>query len=149
MEIKFKEMQGLLIGLNALLRVKGKVKLNYWAGKWYDRLSKELDGLNKSRIKLAESLCNKDKEGKPILITIKDDQGKAVEKNGEIQKKYDMTPENEEKLNKEYDELLEDKIEIDLKPLPFDESLDGLLEGGYQSMLKDIIDPEFIKQLES
>lgn len=148
MKIKFKDINKLLVGLNELLSVKGKVKLNHWAGRWYERLQKESESLNKSRINLAESLCNK-KDGKPIMIPLKDDKGEPILQNGQPMSKYDLTPENEEKLNKEYNELLEDEFEVDLKPLPFDDSLDGLLKGAYQTMLNDIIDPEFIKSLET
>lgn len=148
MKIKFKDINKLLVGLNELLSVKGKVKLNHWAGRWFERLQKESESLNKSRINLAESLCNK-KDDKPIMIPLKDDKGEPILQNGQPQSRYDFTTENEAKLNKEYNELLEDEIEIDLKPLPFDESLDGLLKGAYQTMLNDIIDPEFIKGLET
>jgi hypothetical protein len=146
MLIKFKEMQGILIGLDALLSLKCKTKLNHWAGRWQDNLIKEVESIEKSRVKLLENLCNKDKDGKPIMIPLKDDKDKPIIKDGKPQTKYDLTLENEEKFNQDYKDLLEESMEIDLKPLPFDEEV--LIEGAYQKLLNPIIDPEFIKQME-
>jgi hypothetical protein len=146
MLIKFKEMQGILIGLDALLSLKCKTKLNHWAGRWQDNLIKEVESIEKSRVKLLENLCNKDKDVKPIMIPLKDDKDKPIIKDGKPQTKYDLTLENEEKFNQDYKDLLEESMEIDLKPLPFDEEV--LIEGAYQKLLNPIIDPEFIKQME-
>ena len=134
MDIKFKALKGIQVSLFELTKNRLGMKLNHWVDRWIERIEKEIQFVEKSRIKLCEKYAKKDKEGKPLMKKEKDQQI------------YDI--EDVKGFEKEFGELLEQSIDIDLKPLILDDK-DIKLEYGYQKLLEPIMDQEFLKSLDT
>ena len=120
------------ISLVELAKNKLSIKLNYLIDKWLERIALELKTVDKSRTKLADKYCQKD------------DKGQLIIKNNLYQ-----YGDNLDKANKEYEELMNEEIEFDLKPLVLDVLDESIkIETGYQKALYPILDPECLKTLE-
>jgi hypothetical protein len=139
MEFKAGELKDKVIGLKEILEKELPVKVAYWLARVADKIDSEMKAFEKARINLATKLAKKDEAGKPILIStyekivrmlkeqFKDDevsfqrelkkldeQEKANGEREKTSKEYDV---NDEDFQKEFNQLLEEKIEIDIKPI--------------------------------
>ena len=133
MEIKFKDMRGVQIALVELGKNRLGMKVNHWVDRWFERIGKEIEIVEKSRLKLCEKYCKKDKDGKCVMKQEGD------------QSHYEI--DDLKSFEKEYNELLEQSIDVDLRPLILDDK-DIKMEPFLQKLLYPICDPEFIKSLE-
>lgn len=132
MKLKIGQLQMIQISLVELAKNKLSIKLNYLIDKWLERIALELKTVDKSRTKLADKYCQKD------------DKGQLIIKNNLYQ-----YGDNLDKANKEYEELMNEEIEFDLKPLVLDVLDESIkIETGYQKALYPILDPECLKTLE-
>ena len=102
MKMKLGEIRGKLEGL---LKITGKTfpaKVSYAIAKNSKLLEMEYKDLEEQRMKICESYADKDEDGKAV----------TQEKDGNMV--YVFSGKAQEQLNKEYAELLEEKIEIDI-----------------------------------
>lgn len=102
MNMKLGEIRG---NLQGLLNIAGKrfpAKVCYAISKNAKKLEKEYKELEEQRVKICESYADKDEDGKII----------TQEKDGNTM--YAFSDENEKLCNKEYAELLEETIDIDI-----------------------------------
>jgi hypothetical protein len=99
------EVQELLKGLSILRDVKLKGKVAYAVIRNIEKLSSVEKTIEETRKKLAEDLCEKDAEGKPV-----------IEENA-----YKISEDNKAEFNKQYIELLDSEADIELHKI--DENL--------------------------
>jgi len=107
MEIKVGEFRNLNEGLNEILNIELPVKPAYWLARFLTKLSEEEKVFEKARINLVTKHSKKDKKGKPVIITSKV-EGKDVSN-------YDLA--DPEAFQKEFEQLVEEKIVIDFNPI--------------------------------
>lgn len=103
MNMKLGEIRG---NLQGLLNIAGKrfpAKVCYAISKNAKKLEKEYKELEEQRVKICESYADKDEDGKII----------TQEKDGNTM--YVFSDENEKLCNKEYMELLEEEVDIDIR----------------------------------
>ena len=99
------EVKELLNGLTILRDVKLKGKIAYAVIRNIEKLSSVEKTIEETRKKLAEDLCEKDAEGKPV-----------IEENV-----YKISEDNKAEFNKQYIELLDSEAGIELHKI--DENL--------------------------
>lgn len=102
MNMKLGEIRG---NLQGLLNIAGKrfpAKVCYAISKNAKKLEKEYKELEEQRVKICESYADKDEDGKAM----------TQEKDGN--KIYVFSDGNKKLCNKEYEELLEETIDIDI-----------------------------------
>jgi len=92
-----------------LLPSKTKFKLK----KLFRRVTAALTLFEETRKELIESYAKKDSKGELVLKAPEAADGKPNEKAPRSQWVYDFTKENEEKFKKEFQELLDEKADID------------------------------------
>ena len=107
MEIKAGEFRNINEGLNEILNIELPVKPAYWLARFLTKLSEEEKAFEKARINLVTKHSKKDKKGKPVIITSKV-EGKDVSN-------YDLA--DTEAFQKEFEQLVEEKIVIDFNPI--------------------------------
>jgi len=78
MDIKFKALKGIQVSLFELTKNRLGMKLNHWVDRWIERIEKEIQFVEKSRIKLCEKYAKKDKEGKPLMKKEKDQKSMTL-----------------------------------------------------------------------
>lgn len=148
MLIKKRDIRGKVFQLTKTLPQKLPPKTAYWFGRLLKRLGVEYQMLERNREALAVKYSNKDTHGEPIMITenvcrkcgqvVKvipaNETGKAVvaepgnSEPGEVEcpqckgkefgpkTRYDIS--DMDSLNEEYEELLDQEIEIKFNPIP-------------------------------
>lgn len=102
MKMKLGEVRERLEGLLKVAKKTFPAKVNYAVAKNLKLLESEFKDLEEQRIKICESYADKDENGKAV----------TQEKDGNTV--YVFSKEAQEQLNKEYAELLEEKIEVDI-----------------------------------
>ena len=107
MEIKVGEFRNLNEGLNEILNIELPVKPAYWLARFLTKLSEEEKAFEKARINLVTKHSKKNKKGEPVIITTKV-EGKDVSN-------YDLA--DPEAFQKEFEQLVEEKIVIDFNPI--------------------------------
>ena len=137
MKVKRVELFGLLQALGTLGNLSG-VKFAYALIKNKKKIQAELDTLKETvkpsnklqeyenkRVELCKQYCEKDKEGKPV---IKNNSYSGLDVNvkfdAEIKKlkeEYKTELDNREKQVKEYNKLLQEKVEIELHKIAVDD----------------------------
>lgn len=110
MKFTLNEVRGMTAGLDVILAKELPVKIAYWLARFLDKISSEMKASETARIKLAEKLATKDKNGK--FLFKKDKDGKELEP-----QQYDFTKANNEKFQTEFTELGKEEFEIDFKPI--------------------------------
>ena len=114
MKFTLNEVRGMTAGLDAILAKELPVKTSYWLARFLDKVSSEMKASETARIKLAEKLSKKDKDGK--FLFKKDKDGKELEP-----QQYDFTKDNNEKFQTEFAELGKEEFEIDFKPITLEQ----------------------------
>lgn len=84
-------------------------KMGYAISYNYEKLVKELERIEKERIKLCKQYADKDEEGNPVM-------DKSVI-DGKETSSYHMTDENRKVFNEEYNELLDSETNIEFRKL--------------------------------
>lgn len=102
MEMKLGEVKGRLVGLLNTAEKRFPAKVSYAIYKNQKILENEYKDLEEQRLKICESYADKDKDGKAVT---RQKDGNTV---------YVFSGKAQEQLNKEYAELLEEEIEVDI-----------------------------------
>lgn len=103
MKMKLGEIEGRLKGLLKIIEKTFPAKVNYAIGKNSKLLESELKDLEEQRIKICESYADKDEDGKAV----------TQEKDGNTT--YVFSGDALEQCSKEYAELLEEEIDLDIR----------------------------------
>jgi hypothetical protein len=112
MKMKLGEVEGTLNGVLSL-QTRLPSKTAYWIGSvWAREAQKEIDTLQKHRIKMAEEMAEKDADGKPVTVT--------KEVNGQMVQSYKLG-DKQAAFDREYQDLLKTEIEIAFRPLPYEQ----------------------------
>lgn len=138
MKIKAGELNKIKSGLDEILNKELPVKTAYWLARISNKVESEIGSYEKARINLATKLAKKDESGNPILISTYDkivrfltgqykdevslkreinkldEQEKTNGGRAKSTKEYDV---DEESFQKEFNQLLDEEIEIDFKPI--------------------------------
>lgn len=109
MYITLREMRQMSPGLNAILGMDLPAKPAYWLARWLDRSTSEMKATEKARIVLVKKYAKKDKNGDPLR--------KIDPKTKEPTNQIDFTDKNFEKFQDEWDEVLDQEVKIDFKPI--------------------------------
>lgn len=107
MKMTLKEVRKNLDALNALGGIVFPVKLNFTIGYNLEKLQKEFERAEKQRLELCRQYAEKNEEGNPIM------QQSNV--NGQVSEFFKMSPENEVAFKKEYDDLMETEVDIEIR----------------------------------
>jgi len=108
MELTLQEIREMTPGLNVILGMDLPCKPAYWLSRFLAKSISEMKAVEKARFQLVKKYAKKDKDGK--ILFKKDKAGKKINK-------YDFTEENNAKFKEEFEKLLEEKVEINLKPI--------------------------------
>jgi len=129
--LKFKagELKVIGEGLSEILEKELPVKPSYWLSRIAIKLDSELKAFEGARVKLVIKHAKKDEKGNPIVL--KDKSGKPT-------RNYDVT--DMDAFNKEYDELAEQEIEININPIKLDALGDINLKPVILAKLEKIIE---------
>jgi hypothetical protein len=106
MIIKAGEIKHINEGLKEILNKELPVKPAYWLARIATKLEGELQTFEKARMGLINKHSKKDKDGNP-----------AIKKNKDGKPQFDIT--DVEAFEKEFNELLNQEIELDIKPIKF------------------------------
>lgn len=107
MEFKAGEFKGINEGLVEILNKELPVKTAYWLARFLNKFESEANAFEKARINLVTKHGKKDENGKLVII-------KSIIEDKEVSN-YDMV--DLEAFQKEFEQLIEEKIEIDFKPI--------------------------------
>lgn len=107
--MKLKEINEKANALAALGNKTFPSKMGYAISCNYEKIIKELEKIEKERIKLCKQYADKDENGNPIM-------DKSVV-DGKETSSYHMTDENRETFNEEYNELLDSETNIEFRKL--------------------------------
>lgn len=102
MKMKLGEVKGRFAGLLKISEKTFPAKVSYAIARNLKLLEKEYKDLEEQRLKICESYADKDKDGKAVT---RQKDGNTV---------YVFSEEAQEQLNKEYAELLDEEIDIDI-----------------------------------
>ena len=149
MKIKLGQLYGMHEALALLRNQKLPIKGKYWVGKNFKKVAKEYGEAEESRQAIIEKYCAKDTDGKAIRLFIEDTRfrdkeykaGDRVPEGFSGKFRYDVTPDPE--FVKEYNELMEIEVDLDVTPIPID-FLDGaeIESGDIMDALEGIIEVE-------
>lgn len=109
MKIKVGELKVIGEGLSEILGKELPVKPSYWLARIATKLDSELRAFEKARVNLVIKYARKDEKGNPIV---------KKDKDGKPTRDYDVP--DMDAFNKEYDELAEQEIEININPIKLD-----------------------------
>lgn len=129
-KMKLGQVSQVIQSINVITTQRMGSKLSFDIYKMVKKLGNELDLLEKVRTELCEKLCNKDENGKAIMIPILDENGKETK-----QTRYSLTPKATEEVQKELSELVNTDVEINMNPI----KIDALEKAGVQLSAKDIM----------
>jgi len=129
MKFKVGELKVIGEGLSEILEKELPVKPSYWLSRIAIKLDSELKAFEGARVKLVIKHAKKDEKGNPIVL--KDKSGKPT-------RNYDVT--DMDAFNKEYDELAEQEIEININPIKLDALGDINLKPVILAKLEKIIE---------
>ena len=129
MKFKAGELKVIGEGLSEILEKELPVKPSYWLSRIAIKLDSELKAFEGARVKLVIKHAKKDEKGNPIVL--KDKSGKPT-------RNYDVT--DMDAFNKEYDELAEQEIEININPIKLDTLGDINLKPVILAKLEKIIE---------
>lgn len=129
MKFKAGELKVIGEGLSEILEKELPVKPSYWLSRIAIKLDSELKAFEGARVKLVIKHAKKDEKGNPIVL--KDKSGKPT-------RNYDVT--DMDAFNKEYDELAEQEIEININPIKLDALGDINLKPVILAKLEKIIE---------
>lgn len=107
MKIKLKEAANYATRLATLSKKVFPSKMSFAISYNAEMLQKEVERVEKERLKICEQYAEKDEEGKPVM----DDNivdGKKVQS-------YKMSEENQKVFVEEYNDLLENEVELDIR----------------------------------
>lgn len=107
MKMTLQKAKDRLRGLASLGALRLPAKLNYAINFNMEKLEQEVQRADKERIRLCKQYAKKDENGEPRLID-------SIENGTKIQS-YDMTTEDEKKVNEEVKALMEEEVEFDLR----------------------------------
>lgn len=82
-------------------------KLKYAVAYNFEKLGHEEERIEKQRLELCRTYADKDENGEPVMT-------KSVV-NGRETESFKMSPENEEAFKREYADLLETEVDIDIR----------------------------------
>ena len=103
MKMKLGEIRGRLEGLLKVAKKTFPAKVNYAVARNLKLLEGEYKDLETQRIKICESYADKDSDGKAVT---KEKDGNTV---------YVFSGDAQEQCNKEYADLLEEEIDLDIR----------------------------------
>ncbi len=109
MKMKLKEVMDRYEGLS---KIGGKTfpsKLSFAISYNLRKLQKEVEGVEKERNKIYEEYARKDENGKMIILDGISD-GKKI-------RYYDFSRENKAQVEKEYSDLLEEEVEVEVRKI--------------------------------
>jgi len=106
MKIKAGETVNMFSGLVDILKIKMPMKPAYWLARIADRIESERKAFLETRMKLIKQHAKKDKKGEPMF---------KKDKDGNPTLEYDIP--DVETYNKEFDELVNQEIEININPV--------------------------------
>lgn len=104
---KYNSITGLKDGKmnpNAILNKTFPAKLEYGISKNVKKFEDEIASYNKEREKICKELCEKDKDGNPVM----ENEGKS----------YKLDEEAKKTLDKELNDLLDAEVEIEIHMVP-------------------------------
>lgn len=129
MKIKTGELRKIHGGLIEILKIELPVKPSYWLARIATKVEPETATFERARMGLILKYANKNKKGE--LVFLKD-------KNGKLTKEYDIK--DLESFNKEFNELAEQEIEINIKPIKLDALGDVKIKPIILAQLEKIIE---------
>ena len=109
MKIKTGDLRNIGSGLMEILKIELPVKPSYWLARIANKIGSEQKAFETTRMNLVKKHAKKDKKGNPLVI--KDKDGKPTNN-------YDVP--DIEAFNKEFNELTEQEIEINIDPIKLD-----------------------------
>jgi len=130
MKFKAGDLRKISDGLRDILQKELPIKPSYWLGRIANKVLPELKTFEETRMSLIKKYTKKDKKGNPLYKM--DKNGKAIEP-----KNYDI--ENEEEFLKEFKELAEQEIEININPIKLDDLGDIKMQPAILAKLDNII----------
>lgn len=107
MKMKLREVNK---NLNRMERIAGMVfptKLSFTIACNIETLQREAERIEKERRKLCEQYAEKDSDGNAVMIDSIID--------GKKRKEYKMSDENQKQLEREYNDLLDTEVEVDIR----------------------------------
>lgn len=107
--MKTKEINNYLGAIEFVKNIKLSGQITLALAKNKKNLLKEAETLNEARLQLCKSHCENDEKGEPIMVEIKDDDGKV------LGTKYKFSEENEKLINDEYEKMLNEDCKIELQ----------------------------------
>lgn len=106
MKIKVGELKIIGEGLEEILTKEIPIKPAYWLARFLNKLQSEFGAFEKARMHLIDKHVKLDENNKPLFK--KDKEGKDTNR-------YDIA--DMDAFQKEFDQLAEEEIEIDFKPI--------------------------------
>lgn len=107
MRMTLKDVKKNLKGLIALGGATLPSKLSFAISRNIEKLQAEERRAEDERSKLCEQYSDKDKDGNPVMTDC------VIE--GLRTQKYEMSPENQEAFNQEYEDLMNEEVDIDIR----------------------------------
>lgn len=107
MKMKLKEVNERYVALANLGEKVFPSKLSFAVSYNLRKLQKETENIENERRKLCEEYSNKDKDGNPVMLD------SIV--NGQKTQSYDITGDAKKQMEAEYDELLNEEVDIDIR----------------------------------
>lgn len=106
LKLKAGDIRNIGSGLIEILKIELPVKPSYWLARIANKVNSEQKAFETARMNLVKKHAKKDKKGEPLVI--KDKDGKPTQN-------YDVP--DVEAFNKEFVELTEQEIEINVDPI--------------------------------
>jgi hypothetical protein len=103
--MKIEKLEIIKAGLENLVQLEIKAKTSWNITRIAKKITKELELVDKERVKLCEKYCDKDENGNSVLVD----------------NKYIFSGDGEENLNKEFFELRQQEIEIEVALINIDD----------------------------
>jgi hypothetical protein len=107
MKIKLNEINKKLNGMRMLLTATFPARLSYALAYNIEKFQKETERIEEERIRLCRQYADKDEAGEPIMLD-------SVLNGAEV-KQFSMTGGNRENFEKEYEELMNSEVEIEIR----------------------------------
>jgi len=121
-KIRLEELLGIHQVLSYLFNSLLQEKTHYWLDRVFEPIEKESKKLDESRKRLIDKYVARDEDGKPILSPDKT--------------KFEFEPNKLVTLEKEFGELLQEEIEIDIYKFKWEDFKDIKITGLMRRILK-------------